>query len=533
MTPVHLIHLDVRAEVPSGERGEIHIRLDFQSSIDRNIEAEVRLVLQPENFRPNTGLERRRKVLLKPGLSSLALIEAVDRPARWETWDRGQPNLYRVSCQILAAGEVLAEASKVTGFRSLRISPAWRWELNGHPFFARGTSLAGKQLQSPDSSPDRVSRNMEFLLAANVNAVRLNGPVVSSEWLDACDRAGLLVWQDLLLTDATPGAAESRAEAASRWRAILLDLTHHPCLALWSLTLPENLSHARQKPAIPLQGLLEADPSRKIVCASTLPASPLPGWHVDDYRNYEKLPESPLVTRFGAQALPCRESLEAILGPGSPLWPPDWKLWARLGFEYDAAFYVARVRPADSLDSLIAATQQYQAELLKFAIERYRLAKHQGVEGIFQHFFLDTSPALSFSVLDCHGRPKLGFKALQLAYQPVLPLFLFQRRLTYSGGRVQGRLAVINDRPNALEGATAEFTLEVEKGTLISWMARLASVPAFGVAVNAILSVTDDFILPSNMTLGPGRFAIRLFDLSGRRIAENIDSLEVVPPPPA
>ena len=74
----------------------------------------------------------------------------------------------------------------------------------------------------------------------------------------------------------------------------------------------------------------------------------------------------------------------------------------------------------ESLEEFVANSQRYQAELLKFAIERYRRHKYARIGSLFQFMFMDCWPSITWSVLSYDRVPKQGYRALQDAYQPVL-----------------------------------------------------------------------------------------------------------------
>ena len=524
----HFEEVLIRTELPALDRGALKVNLSLFGEDDEELEAQI--LMKPENF---DGEPRKWTYPVKADSEDrkLAINIPISEPELWDVWEGGEPNLYRVTCVLRKEDEVLDRTSRVVGFRSLKIDDKWRWQLNGRRFFPRGTNFVPTQWLS-EYTQNLIDRDIQLLLYANVNAIRITGHVNRKELLEACDRAGILVWQDFPLQWGVSGESKFHSEACRQMRAMVRQLAHHPCIALWCChNEPTGEKVHELDNALAGAAGIE-DPNRKIVVASMPSEHAFNGWYIDDYTDYDKLPGAPMVSEFGAQGLPAPESLNEMFQNASLVWPPQWDEWAYRNFQYDQTFNVARIEQGKSLEEFAANSQQYQAVLLKYAIEHYRLAKHRAVHGIFQFCFVDCWPSIGYSVIDYFRRPKLAFKALQVAYQPILPVFIFSRRATYSGAKVSGRLAIINDLPHALENAKAEITLEVEKGTLITWMADLITVPASDAIGQAIEEITDDFRLPSNMTLGTGRFVIRILDEDGRRIAENVDALEVVEPPP-
>ena len=528
---VRLANLRALTSLVWPDEAAIQLEFEFISDASSETAAALEISLEPENFAEGKSYRWTHELSLKPGEWIERYHEKVEGPKPWNTWDRGTPHIYRLECLLKVDGKIVDRCERSVGFRSLNIDDHWHWQLNGKPFFPRGTNFIPTQWLS-EYSESLIKNDIEMLQSAFVNAIRITGHVNRPELLEACDLAGILVWQDFALQWGNDGSADFRKEACRQIQDLVRLVGHHPCLALWCChNKPRGEDSAELDSAL-AAAVHELDDTRKIVPASSPSEHAYTGWYTDDYRDFDKLPGRPMVTDFGAQALPCRESLEEMFGDESLLWPPSWPEWVYRNFQYDLTFNVAGVEQGKSLDEFINNSQEYQALLLKYAIEHYRMAMYRGVEGIFQYSFVDSWPSIGFSVIDYFRRPKLGYRALQVAYQPLLPVFIFRRRQAYSGGRVEGILTMINDTDDPLENAELEFTLEVEKGTLITWMAKLKAVPPHSVTADAIETVSDDFCLPTNMTLGPAHLRMRLFDSTGARIAENVDTMKVVPPPP-
>jgi hypothetical protein len=125
------------------------------------------------------------------------------------------------------------------------------------------------------------------------------------------------------------------------------------------------------------------------------------------------------VTEFGAQAVP---DDAGFLDPEQ--WPDlDWDG----AYEHHALqrpFFDRYVPPAAFPDfaSWQAATQQYQAMVVRHQVEALRRIRFRPTGGFAQFCFNDTAPAVTWSVLDHQRRPKLGFDALRRACAPVLPI---------------------------------------------------------------------------------------------------------------
>lgn len=93
---------------------------------------------------------------------------------------------------------ILDESSLQFGIREIKIDTQWNWYLNGQRFFPRGTNIIPTQWLS-EYDKKMIAKDIKMLKEANVNAVRVHAHINRQEFYDACDKAGILVWQDFPL----------------------------------------------------------------------------------------------------------------------------------------------------------------------------------------------------------------------------------------------------------------------------------------------------------------------------------------------
>lgn len=108
--------------------------------------------------------------------------------------------------------------------------------VNGVSIFAMGADYIPEDNILSNITPERTRALIADCKAANFNAIRVwGGGYYPDDWFyDACDEAGLLVWQDFMFACAvynlTPEFEENiRAEFIDNIRR----LRHHPSLGLW------------------------------------------------------------------------------------------------------------------------------------------------------------------------------------------------------------------------------------------------------------------------------------------------------------
>ena len=445
------------------------------------------------------------------------LIVPVPEPKLWWTWDRGEPHLE--TCTVRVAGAHDADQIQLQiGLREVEVNPkTGEWKLNKERLFIRGTNVI-PTLWLGEYDDAMIARDIDMLLAAHMNAVRVCVHINRAEFYAACDRAGLLIWQDFALQWGYEESAAVMQAAVGQIREMVRLLVNHPSIAVWSCQ-NESTFHNKfiMDPALEMAVALE-DGSRYIRATSEFTEHNYPGWYYGDLRDYALLGGTPILTEFGGQALPKVEDARKM---GGDQWPPDWAMLAYHDFQYDQTFLVARIETGDSWEEFVANSQAYQARLLKFAIEHYRQVKYTRLGGMFQFMFMDCWPSVTWAVVEYDRTPKQAYHTLQQVYQPVLIGANIERdRLLTStdrGSHPRPLLLtpwVVNDRTEELAGCTYRVQLDGPDGVLDIGTSAPFDVPADGVLADA-----PAVEIPPPP---PGRYTLRLVLLcDGQELSGN------------
>ncbi len=476
---------------------------------------------------------------LAAGESTVTLVLPIRRPRLWWTWDLGESFVY--SCDLLldANGELVDQRAVHFGVRSIELDEkTGEWRLNGERFFIRGTNIVPEMWLSR-YTPDRIDHDIKLLRQAYINGVRVCVHVNRNEFYDALDRAGIVAWQDFPLQWTYATDDSLLQEASRQLRDMIRQLYNHPSIITWvcqNESSGENLTI--MDPFLARVGE-EEDSSRPVRPVSSYNEHAYPGWILWDYHDYLTLPGAPMVTEFGAQAFPSLEETHALFGDE---WPPDWSKLAYHGFRYQDAFLVAKLPIGNSWTVLVENSQRYQAKLLKFALEAYRRAKYQKIGSLFQFQFVDPWPAVTFTVLSYERQPKLGYLALQSAYQPILigakldravwskgrnlvPQVFPEIPLT-SSGAPQVRISpwIVNDAHRAIESAAFEVRLRAQDVDVLIATRKLDMT----IAADSVLDL-DSFDCAPPPALSPGSYDFVLLLKQGTNVlSENSYAITVV-----
>jgi hypothetical protein len=275
-------------------------------------------------------------------------IHSIQLPVKdiciWQPWDRGFPHLYNVSV-LLDSGRKIALYSSQFGFRTIRVEPGFRWFINGRSYFPRGSNYLPSQWLAETLFPEAANgrehpfgggpggdfyvRDVAMAKQANLNLLRVHAHVLPPEFHQACDRAGMLVWQDFPLQWGYSDEPEFHTEAAHQMQAMVAGLYNHPSIVVWCCHNESpwdapwmagqaggifDPSHNRQLDALLEKIVRDLDPTRYIhLNSGTGDGHVYPGWYVGHWRDFQDAPGAPFITEYGAQGLPVKQTLQRML----------------------------------------------------------------------------------------------------------------------------------------------------------------------------------------------------------------------------
>jgi beta-mannosidase len=227
----------------------------------------------------------------------------------------------------------------------------------------------------------------------------------------------------------------------------------------------------------------------------------------------------PLVTEFGAQGIPEKESLAKFLGKGS-IETPDWNDWEYHCYQYNQTNHIAQIPFGKSVDEYIENSQTYQAELIKNAINFYRRKKNNGITGIFQFMFIDCWPSITWSVIDHYRKKKKGFYALKEAYQPVYVSVGMRQKTTIPNTKLNIECWIISD----LYRKSYSYTLKVKfSGKVVEEKKTLLKENG----IQHIPETDFKYVIPEDTPDGVYDLVFELFDENNNMITVSSEKLEV------
>jgi beta-mannosidase len=483
----------VRVNVTSLDVSSASARLVIEATVRNWTPETVRASLLGDitasNFQSANRLPVKLDVIAPPGESRFRKDVRLDKPALWWSWDFGKPNLYRLSSKLSLAGDsgqLLDTATTVFGVRSITRDSAWVWRLNGKRIYPRGSNYIGTQWLS---QADRrwYARDMDMIIAANLNTMRVHAHLARPEFYDVADSAGMMIWQDFPLQWGYTDEPGFRVGALRQARDMIDRYASHPSIIVWSMhnESPHAMIWMQKKDPnqnlaldIALDALAARLDSSRVHHrdSGTGDGHPYPGWYEGKVGDFAKLPKQPFITEYGAQSLPVIETMRAML-PASELSnmrEGRWEEWMFHNFQPPQTFDIARIRRGSKLEDFIFESQRYQTQVTRFATEIFRRAKWKGNTGIYQFMFVDDWPSITWSVVDYFRKPKPAYAALTSSMQPVLPSIEYQ----IDDREKPLAIHIVNDRLTPIPKATLKWRVVAADGTEGPLTLRRLDIPA-------------------------------------------------------
>ena len=387
----------------------------------------------------------------------------IDDVRLWWPHTHGEPALYGARLLVDADEEHQIDAGTI-GFRALESRGELEHDglalaVNGVPVFARGAVWTPVDPALPGSRGAELERALRMVAGAGMNMLRVPGIgcYESDEFYDACDRLGILVWQDFMFANLDyPESDEQFMEGVRREATQVLGaLGRRPSLAVLcgGSEVAQQVAMLGLDPQLangPLYGeLLPSLVQQAGVDAPYIPSTPWggdlpfrPGAGVANYYGvgaYRRpLTDARLAgVRFAGECLafanvPDDEALEPLAAAAaSPVHHPRWKAGvprdAGAGWDFDDVrdHYLRELFGVDPVALRSSEAERYlelsrtvSGEVMAEVFGEWRRAGSPCGGGLVL-WLTDQMPGAGWGVLDHRGEPKVACHHLRRALAPV------------------------------------------------------------------------------------------------------------------
>lgn len=158
-----------------------------------------------------------------------------------QLWDCEHPNLYQAKVELLREdGSVADEVTKTFGVRTVEINPQQGFLLNGKKVLLKGyANHHTLGALGAAAYPRAIEKRLQLIKAFGMNHIRTSHNPYSEEFLNLCDRYGILVVDELYDKWNNQYAGGGRRDFTNLWQSDVTEWIRrdrcHPCVVMWSL----------------------------------------------------------------------------------------------------------------------------------------------------------------------------------------------------------------------------------------------------------------------------------------------------------
>lgn len=158
-----------------------------------------------------------------------------------QLWDCEHPNLYQAKVELLRAdGSVADEATHSFGVRTVEVTPRHGLLLNGKKVLLKGyANHHTLGALGAAAYPRAIEKRIQLVKAFGMNHIRTSHNPYSEDFLDLCDRYGILVVDELYDKWNDQYAGAGRRSFQNLWQDDVTEWIRrdrcHPCVVMWSL----------------------------------------------------------------------------------------------------------------------------------------------------------------------------------------------------------------------------------------------------------------------------------------------------------
>lgn len=234
--PVSFNDAWVRTDLPSRSQGLVSVNVDLSNHTNKEQQGWVTGTIQPGN------IQFSQQLTLKPGqvwnktFNSTQFKElAIADPLLWWPNGYGQPNLYDLELKYTIDGKT-SDVKKVRfGIKKYSYDTTngvFHMSINGERIFAKGGNwgMSEYMLRCRGEEYDlkvKLHREMNYNIIRN-----WIGSVTDEEFYDACDKYGIMVWDDFWL-NSHPNLPDDVMAFNLNAVEKIRRLRNHPSIAVW------------------------------------------------------------------------------------------------------------------------------------------------------------------------------------------------------------------------------------------------------------------------------------------------------------
>lgn len=275
--PVHIVQWGVY--VSTSQVSEKKATINLQTKVINETSSPNSIVIETTIVDPSGKIVKSAESKLAIPVGKSVTIDQSIEVSNPELWNLDQPNLYQAITKIKSAKNTIDGQATIFGIRNSKFEAATGYWLNGKNIKIKGVCLHHDAGAFGSAVPLRAwERRLELLREVGVNAIRTAHNPVAPEFLDLCDRMGLLVMDETFdtWTAPKPNGEKGYNQYFTQWwekdtRDMVLRDRNHPSIIIYSVgnEIHDNLNDSTGfKKYKDQQDLIhQTDPGRPVTMA--------------------------------------------------------------------------------------------------------------------------------------------------------------------------------------------------------------------------------------------------------------------------
>ena len=229
--------LYITTNLLSKDTAQIQLSVKIKNSGPKSSEGKLVTLISDTDDRIIDKTENPVKIETD-GILSVEQSLKITKPSLWSV---DSPHLYKATSQIVVKGEIIDSYSVQFGVRTLDFSAARGFLLNNVPLKLKGACMHHDNGLLGSATFDRAEeRRIEIMKANGYNAIRTSHNPPSKQFLDACDRLGMLVIDEAFdMWEHPKNPSDYSNYFKDNWKndlqSMILRDRNHPSVIAWSI----------------------------------------------------------------------------------------------------------------------------------------------------------------------------------------------------------------------------------------------------------------------------------------------------------
>ncbi len=219
------------------EKAKVKIKIDLANETKE----PGKLVITTHLIGPNNPKKVEAETTINPFSGEKVVAEQIFELKNPTLWTLDSPALYQAITEVSFNGKIVDQQTTTFGIRSIAYSADKGFLLNGEPIELKGGCMHHDNGPLGSATIDRAEeRRVELMKKFGFNAIRTSHNPPSRQFLDACDRLGILVIDEAFDQWQRPKNPDDYNLYFDQWHqrdleAMILRDRNHPSVVFWSI----------------------------------------------------------------------------------------------------------------------------------------------------------------------------------------------------------------------------------------------------------------------------------------------------------